>query len=353
MAGREAITSEAPHSGRQPAKRNRALVTLRAAAPGAGLVVVVILGVILSPTFLTLSNLQNIMISAAILGVLALGQTLVMLVREIDLSMGSLMAFGPIAAVWLTERLLGLSGTAVIVGGNYVVAGMALIIVLTLVISGLVGLLNGVITVKGKVPSLVVTLGMLYVLRGTAYVLSGGTPLYFTNLEGFDWLGNAKAFGVIPVSFLIFLLLGVAAIIILKFTKVGPRIYSTGGNEKAAVYSGVKVSRWVLIAFIFAGSCSGISALFYVSRLVSVEAAQATGYELTSIAVAVIGGTTLAGGRGTMLGTMLATLTLAVVINIVNLQGLVIWYQTIIIGLIIIAAVLAYSGKLRFGRARS
>lgn len=346
-------SSQARLSGLQASKRTRVLSVVKGSAPVLAFITVVILGAILSPTFLALSNLQNIMISAAVLGVLALGQTLVMLVRQVDLSMGSLMAFGPIAAVKLTEWILGLSGTALIVGGNYVVAGLGLIIALTVLVSALVGLLNGVITVKGKVPALIVTLGMLYALRGTAYVVSGGTPLYFTNLQGFGWLGDTMVFGVIPVTFLIFLVMGVAAVLILRYTKVGPRIYSTGGNEKAAIYSGVKTGKWIMITFVVAGFCAGVSALFYMSRLQSVEAAQAYGYELTAIAIAVIGGTTLAGGRGKMLGTIFASLTLAVVIDILNLRGVVVWYQTIIIGLIIIAAVWAYSGKLRPSRSKS
>jgi ribose transport system permease protein len=311
------------------------------------LIVVIVLGTILSPTFLKISNLQNIMLNVSILGILAIGQTLVMLVGQVDLSVGSLMAFGPIAAIKLTEIILKPFGTNVIQGGNYVAAGMALIMVLTIVVSALMGLLNGVITVKGKVPSLIVTLGMLYALRGNAYILSNGYPLYFTRLKGFKWLGTAKMFGYFPVSFLIFLGVGILAIIILRYTKAGPRMYATGGNEKAAIYSGVKTGMWKIMAFVMCGLCAGIGTLFFSSRLESVEAAQASGYELSAIAIVVIGGTTLEGGRGTMFGTLLASIILSVVIDIITLQGLKVWYQTIIIGLIIIAAVFAYLRRVR------
>lgn len=302
----------------------------------------ILIGTVSSSSFLKLYNWQNIMINISMIGTLALGQTLVMLLRQVDLSMGSLMAFGPIAAISIASSILSWFDVPVIQGGNYVTHGLILIMLLTLVVCGLIGFLNGLITVKGKVPSLIVTLGMLYILRGTAYILSGGHPLYFTRLEGFGWLGTAKLFGFLPVCFLLFLSIGLVTLLVLKYSYIGPRIYSTGNNEKSAIYSGVKTDFWKIAAFAFSGFCAGVATLIYSSRLESVEAAQASGYELASIAIVVIGGTTLEGGRGTIGGTILATLILGIVINIISLIGLVIWYQTIIIGLIIIAAVFVY-----------
>jgi ribose/xylose/arabinose/galactoside ABC-type transport system permease subunit len=344
---REVAAVGLPVQARRAVERTGRSIARRGGVLVFALIAVLALGTLLSPTFLTLSNLQNIMLNASILGMVALGQTLVMLLREIDLSIGSLMAFAPIAAIELTEIVFSISGSSLIQGGNYVVGGMGLIIALTIVVSMLVGLLSGLITVKGVVPSLIVTLGMLYALRGAAYLLSGGHPLYLTDLEGFMWLGTAKAFDAIPVSFIVFLAIGALAIVVLRYTKVGPAIYSTGGNEKGAIYSGVNTGRWKLVAFVFAGFCTGVAALLFCSRLGSVEAAQASGYELSAIAIAVIGGTTLQGGRGTMLGTILAGLILAVVINIITLEGIVVWYQTITIGTIIIAAAIAYQLRTR------
>ena len=337
-----------PAQARRAVQRTGQSIFRRGSVLGFALVGVFAAGAIISPSFLTQSNLQNIMLNVSILGMIALGQTVVMLLREIDLSIGSLMAFAPIAAIELTEMIY--SGPPLIQGGTHVVAGMAAIIALTIAVGALVGLLNGVITVKGLVPSLIVTLGMLYALRGGAYLLSDGHPLYFTDLEGFMWLGTAKAFDIVPVSFLIFLAIGLLAVVVLRYTKVGPAIYATGGHEKGAIYSGVKTGRWKMIAFVFAGTCTGVAALVLCSRLGSVEAAQATGYELSAIAIAVIGGTTLQGGRGTPFDTMLAAVVLAVVINIIDLEGVVVWYQTIITGAIIIAAAFVYLIKQRQSR---
>ncbi|MCC7286741.1 MAG: ABC transporter permease [Burkholderiaceae bacterium] len=305
------------------------------------LLLLVVVGASVSPTFLSSSNLQNILFSVSTIGILALGQTVVMLVRQVDLSVGSLMAFAPISAVAFAGVLLADAEPPVIQGGNYVTNGMLLIMLGTLIASTAVGLVNGVLTVKFDVPSLIVTLGMLYMLRGASYLLSGGHPLYMTQLGGFNRLGTAEFLGL-PLSFLVFLALGIVGVLVLRYTRVGTRIYATGGNEQAALFSGVRTDLWKIAAFGFSGFCAGLAALIYSSRLESIEAAQANGYELIAIAIVVIGGTTLEGGRGGITGTILAALILGVVISILSLTGLVIWYQTIIIGLVIVGAVFFY-----------
>ncbi len=306
---------------------------------------VFLVGMFLSPTFLSLANLRNIMLNVSILGMLALGMTVVMLLREIDLSVGSLMAFAPIAAITLTDRAFSSSDKPVIVAGNIVVSGTAFIVVLTLVIGALVGVVNGLLTVRGLVPSVIVTLGTLFALRGASYEVSGGNQYYLTDLPGFMWLGTAVAFDFIPVSFLMFLAIGSLSFVSLRYTKAGRRIYSIGGNERAAVYSGVRTGRFKIMAFVFSGLCAGGAALIFCSRLGSAEAGQATGFELSAIAICVVGGTTLEGGRGTVVNAMLSSVLLAFVMNIIALRGLVVWYQTIIIGLIIITAGFTYTVK--------
>jgi len=308
---------------------------------------VAVFGRISSPTFFNTANLQNIMLNVSILGMLALGLTVVMLLREIDLSVGSLMAFAPIVAIKLTDFIYQGSETQIVIGGNIVVDGTAMIIALTLLLSAVVGLANGLATVKGAVPSVIVTLGALFALRGGSYVVSGGNQFYLTELDNFMWLGSATVFGFIPMSFVIFMAFGVLGMVSLRFTKIGRRVYAIGGNEKAAVYTGINAGRWKIIAFVFSGLCAGLAALFFSSRLGSAEAGQASGFELSAIAIAVVGGATLEGGRGTLLNTILASVLLAGVMNIIMLRGLVSWYQTVILGLIIIVAGFAYAMKNR------
>lgn len=309
-----------------------------------------LLGRFASPTFFTLLNLRNILLNVSILGMLALGMTLVMLLRQIDLSVGSLMAFAPIAAVNLTD-LVHTSDTAVIAGGNTVVGGTALIIGFTLLVSVVIGLVNGLITVKGPVPSVIVTLGALFALRGASYVVSDGNQYYLTELPNFMWLGSETIFTYVPVSFVLFFAIGVIGVIGIRFTKFGRRIYAVGGNEKAAVYSGINAARWKVLALTISALCAGIAALIFSSRLGSAESAQAEGFELSAIAIAVIGGVTLEGGRGTLLNTMLSSVLLAIIINIIALRGIVSWYQTVIEGAIIIAAGFAYTVRGRAANA--
>jgi len=301
------------------------------------LVALIIIGSFVSETFLRRTNWQNIFIDVSVIGLLAIGQTVVMLVKEIDLSIGASLAFSPIAAIAVINAI-----TPVLRASNYVVDGMAWIIILTIAISSLIGLINGLALIKLKVPSLITTLGLLYALRGSSFLFFGGYSLYLTRLEGFDWLGTHRIFNV-PLMFIIFLAVAIVLTIVLKYTKIGHRIYATGGNEKAAILSGINTNRWKCLAFIFSGFCAGLAAIMYSSRMQSVETVQGTGYEFQAIAIAVIGGTTLAGGQGSIFNTMVASIILVVILNILSLMGLVAWYQTIVIGFIIVAAALQHS----------
>lgn len=304
-------------------------------------IMIFIVGSLISKAFLSLYNLQSIAINVSIIGVIAIGQMVVMLTRQIDLSVGALMAFCPITAIKITQFILAKYGIRVIQGANYVSEGLEMIILFSIIFGCLIGYLNGFITVKANVPPLITTLGMLFTLRGISYILSGGFPLYLTSLSKFRWLGTETFFNV-PVCFLLFILIGLIGVFLLNYTKIGPRVYSTGGNERAAIYSGINVNFFKIMVYVISGFCASIAALVYSSRLESAEVAQATGYEFISIAIVIIGGTTLEGGRGRLLDTVFAALILAIVINITNLVGLLVWYQNLIIGLVIIGAAFAY-----------
>ncbi|MCP4405740.1 MAG: ABC transporter permease [bacterium] len=304
-----------------------------------GGVLLFIAGIFADPAFLTLFNIQNLLRSSSILGTLAIGITIVMLIKEIDLSVGSLMAFAIILAIELTSRIEAFFGVTAIQGGQYLIHGLGYLIFLTLLIGVLVGLFNGFLVTKLKIKSLITTLGVLYAARALAYIISGGHSIYLTKMQKFDWIGNGSIMGI-PTPLLMFFIVGGVTAFLLKYTVVGRRIYAIGGNEKAALFSGINTDAWKLAAFAVSGFCASLAALMYSSYLASADPQQAIGYELSAIAIAVLGGTTLEGGEGKITDTLLAALIVGILNNILELIGLRIWYQQVIVGCIIIAAVM-------------
>ena len=305
-----------------------------------------IFGIFADPAFLTLFNIQNLLRTSSILGTLSVGVTIVMLIREIDLSVGSLMAFTIILAIEITAKVESLFGVYAIQGGHYMLHGMGFLVFFTLLIGALSGIFNGVLVTKLKIQSLITTLGVLYGARALSYIISGGHSIYLTKMKAFHWIGAGSVLGI-PTPIIIFLLVGGICAFLLKYTIVGRRIYAIGGNEKAALFAGIKTNAWKLAAFAVSGFCSALAALMYSSYLESADPQQALGYELSAIAIVVLGGTTLEGGRGKISGTILAALVIGILNNVLELVGLRIWYQQVIIGCIIIAAVMP-----RYLRAR-
>ena len=305
-----------------------------------GGVALFIIGIFADQAFLTLFNIQNLLRTSSILGTLAIGVTIVMLIKEIDLSVGSLMAFTIILAIELTAKVeSSLFGIMAIQGGHYMIHGIGFLIVFTLLIGLLVGVFNGILVTKLKIQSLITTLGVLYAARALSYIISGGHSIYLTKMKQLHWIGGGSVLGV-PTPLIIFLVVGGIAAFLLKYTVVGRRIYAIGGNEKAALFAGINTNAWKLATFAMSGFCAGLAALMYSSYLASADPQQAVGYELSAIAIVVLGGTTLEGGRGKVSGTLLAALVLGILNNILELIGLRIWYQQVIVGCIIIAAVM-------------
>jgi len=304
-----------------------------------GGIILFIFGIFADPAFLTLFNIQNLLRTSSILGTLAIGVTIVMLIKEIDLSVGSLMAFTIILAIELAARMEAVFGVVAIQGGHYMIHGTGLLIFFTLLIGLLIGLLNGILVTKLKINSLITTLGVLYAARALAYIISGGHSIYLTKMKQFLWLGNGNILGF-PTSFFIFLIVGGITAFFLKYTIVGRRIYAIGGNEKAAIFAGINTNAWKMGIFAVSGFCAALAALMYSSYLASADPQQAIGYELSAITIVVLGGTTLEGGIGKVYNTLIAALIIGVLNNIMELVGLRIWYQQVIMGCIIIAAVM-------------
>jgi erythritol transport system permease protein len=221
---------------------------------------------------------------------------------------------------------------------------LPMVILITLFVGVLCGAFSGFLITRFNVAPFIATLGMLYIARGAALLLSDGKT--FPNLvgsqelgnTGFPWLGAGTIIGV-PVSIWILVCLGAAAAYIAAKTPLGRHIYSVGGNERAALLSGVRVHRIKMFVYMFSGFCSAIAGLIIASQLVASHPASGEMFELTAIAAAVLGGTSLAGGRGTIGGTIIGAFVIGVLGDGMVMMGVSSFWQMVIKGLVIVAAV--------------
>ena len=289
----------------------------------------------LHPRFLHPLNIFNVMRQISITGLIALGMTFVIIVRGIDLSVGSLIALcGLVGAViakgGLVERFSVGLDSDLANPWYWALAGSVLIGLLA-------GTLNGVCITKLKVPAFVVTLGGLSAYRGTALIVSDGGPISGFN-EAYRWIGQGKI-GMVPIPVIIFLVFIVLCHIILKYTVYGRYIYSVGGNPEAARLSGINIDLIITSTYIITGFFVGLSAFILSARLNSSEAVAGMGYELNVIAVVVVGGTSLFGGRGNILGTIIGAMLFGVLQNGLVLLNVSSYIQQIIIGIILVLAV--------------
>lgn len=275
----------------------------------------------LSPNFLVVNNLLNIVLQVSITAIIAFGMTYVLLLGEIDLSVGSLAALaGTLAAlalghgVWLWAVIpLALS------------AGLAF------------GAVNGMLSSFLGIPSFIVTLATMGIFRGLVYIVSGGIPISVMD-ERFIALGNGRFLSA-PVPIWILLALLLMNHFILSRTVFGHKTYLAGGNREAALYSGVNVTRLKIAIFMLSGLMAAIGGVLLTARLYSAQPNAGMGYELDAIAAAALGGTSLSGGHGTVVGTLLGALIIGVINNGMNLLSVPYFYQLIVKGIVILAAV--------------
>lgn len=298
----------------------------------ASLIVLLIGFSIMSPNFMQMSNMIAILQATSVNGVLAIAATLVIITGGIDLSVGTLMTF-----------------TAVIAGVVLTMAGMPLPLgVLAAIGTGaFCGLCSGTFVAKMKIPPFIATLGMMLILKGLSLVVSGTRPIYFNDTPGFDQISRGSLIGEvlpwlpIPNGVLILFLVAMAASYILSRTVLGRYCFALGSNEEAVRLSGVNTDRWKMAIYALAGGICGIAGILIASRLNSAQPALGLGYELEAIAAVVIGGTSLSGGRGTILGTLIGALIMAVLTNGLRVLSVAQEWQTVVTGAIIILAVYA------------
>ncbi|MBP8930539.1 MAG: ABC transporter permease [Paracoccus sp.] len=293
-----------------------------------------------SPNFFQVSNIMAILQATSVNGVLAVGVTLIIITGGIDLSIGTLMTF-----------------CAVMTGVVLTWAGMPLLLgVLTSIATGaLCGLISGTFVAKMKIPPFIATLGMMLMLKGLSLIVTGTKPIYFNDTPGFSEIAQGSLIGRIVPAFpvpngvLILFIVSAAVAWILGRTVLGRYTFALGSNEEAVRLSGVNTDAWKMAIYALAGGICGIAGLLIASRLNSAQPALGLGYELEAIAAVVIGGTSLAGGRGTILGTLIGALIMSVLTNGLRVMSVAPEWQTVVTGAIIVAAV--YADQLRRGKA--
>jgi ribose transport system permease protein len=301
--------------------------------PIISLVVVSIAVGLSTDRFMLLDNLNNVALQASIVAIVAVGSTLVILTGGIDLSPGSAMALLTMIMASLI-KFEGMSAQAAIV--------------LVLVISLVLGAVNGILSSYGRIPSFIVTLATLGIYRGIAFLFNDGSPIFSVSSSLEPWF-YGKLFGI-ALPFFYVLILYAMAWGFLKYTPSGRRIYAIGGNESAARLSGINVNRTRLMAFVIAGLMAGIAAILMTARLNSGSPNYGVGTELQAIGAAVVGGASLAGGSGHILGTLIGAAIIVVVQNGLNLNAVPTSWQNITLGVIILLAVFIDMWKADFGR---
>lgn len=301
------------------------------------IVAIFAVGALTSEYYLTALNLENLMRNMAVIGLLSLGMTVVLLTGRIDLSVAALMIFSIIVGVVVMTKVGPMLGERWLVRGNSYAGPIVPVMLIALVTGIVVGAINGIGVAYFKVASFIMTLVSLTALRGLNYVLTNGHP-YYLKSPVYSWIGDAKVAGL-PVSFLIFLTVLAVLMAFVSGTVRGGRLYAIGGNEKAALYAGIKTQRYVVLAFVISGMCAAIAGIVFTARLKSVDAPLAAGYELTAIAIAVIGGTALSGGIGSPWRTLLGATAFAAGLNLLAIWGVSTWYQNLAIGIVLIVSV--------------
>jgi ribose transport system permease protein len=281
----------------------------------------VVLG-ILSPYFFTVSNLFEITLQTAVIAIIAAGETFVIISGGIDLSVGSVFACAAVVGGLLLQST-----------GNLFLA-----LLVTVLFGGLIGLVNGTMITKLRVPPFIATLGMMGIARGFALIFSDGIPIYDLG-ESYRWIGQGKIANVVPVPTVIVLAVFVIGYLILNYTRFGRFVYAMGSNPEAARLSGINLPLMQLGVFTGAGLLAGLASIIEAARLGTVQPAGGNGYELIAIGAVVIGGTSLLGGEGRIFATLVGAIIMTTIRNGLNILGVNAFWQLVVNGLVIIVAV--------------
>lgn len=275
----------------------------------------------LSDRFLQTSNLFNILRQISMFGILSVGMTFVIVSGGIDLSVGSIIALVCVI-------------TANMVNDHGIIPA----ILVALFVGALVGLINGVGIAYGKLQPFIMTLGTMYMASGAASIYTNGTPI---SIKGnFSKIGNSMLFNTIPLPAIYFIVILIAAYLVMRNTRFGRHVYSIGSNKEATRLAGVDVKKVTLSVYILSGVLAAVTGIIFAAQMASGSPVAGEGYEMNAITAAVVGGTSMSGGKGNLLGTFLGAVIMGILSNIMNLCGVSSYWQTVLTGLILVVAIL-------------
>lgn len=297
-------------------------------------VLILVVGSITVPSMLKRSNLTNVARNGAITGMFAIAATIVLLVGEIDLSLGTTMMLSLVVGAQL-----------------YQVTSDVVMILATLATGLLLGLINGLIVTRFKVKSLMATLGTQSLFGSLAYLISRGRTMLFYQAPNYIWMGQGYILGI-PVPVVFFVITVLILFIVLQYSRFGREAYFTGTNPLAAWLAGVNTSRIKLIAFVISGFCAAAGGLFQAALINEVYISTGAGYELTGLAIAIFGGASLKGGKGSVLSTAVAVMAFQLLLNVMTLSGMGTYMEQVFKGifLIIIVVVFQYLERRRYAK---
>lgn len=286
------------------------------------LIVICIVWTILSPNFLTVNNLMNVVRQASYTAIAAVGMTMVIIIGEIDLSAGSLIAASGMIAAGIYKG----TGNLFLAFGGAILSGIA------------VGLFNGVVCAKGKLPGFIATLASMTILRALGYIITGGDPISVQDKK-FTALGTGHV-GIIPIPVILMVICIAIGSFIMNKTRFGRYVYAVGGNAETSKWSGLNVDRVKILVYVFMGVLTSIAGIIVAARLGSGQPSAGNGFEMDCITAAVVGGTSMAGGKGKISGTVVGVLLLTILTNGMTLIDVNSYWQQVIKGIIIVVSVL-------------
>lgn len=295
--------------------------------------------------FFSMKTVLSIMEQVSMFGIISIGVTFAIITGGIDLSSGAVVALSAVVAALLlslAQKLVALLGG----NENFVEVVLAIgAFALAIAIGAACGLINGAFSAIGRIPPFIATLGMMTIARGAAQLASGGRPIDASS-DAFTWIGDVKLFGI-PGLVFIYILVAIGSHILLSRSKFGRHVYAIGGNVNAARISGINVRKTLIYVYIFAGALAGLAGAMLAARTYSGNPAAGVAWELDAIAAAVIGGTSLAGGVGSVVMCVIGALIIGTINKGLNLLGVDPYWQQIVKGGVIIAAVLLDTLKRR------